>query len=1510
MAFRFHFYPWRLGGLALLAASSLFTSTVSAGPSVNVALTASFNAAPYLVELLETAAEENSTSYYPLLDRIAEGAFAELTTEKELYEQFIQTLQDDGHLTSPESISSFNFALAIRSTAPRIEAHYQYYNTSVEPSLMVAQDAVCTVWAHYEGDQYCSPSLKYAQQSVSGDLDERVLPFDRVLGDPSLTPLVLYADIASPLFGGFHQELSQKSRDGQFSYRIRYRPSPAEPSRPLYVNGYGVELALKRTDYIVIDDRDAEQSILKDGGAAKPTLAPVEDLKDEPPADLKPLSASEVSTLGINAASFVMSSEDPFGTLLRLSQDFPRHSSAIASRNATPEFLQEFRENRAAMLPAGYNVMWINGVQMDPRNIDAFSLLDHLRHERKLISGLRGFGLSGQQAVDLLSDPVVAKIQVADDSQRYDYRDEIEGGGVIIWLNNLEKDHRYDGWPDDLHSLLKPTYPGQLPPVRRDIHNVVIPVDLASLADVEIIVGNLQMLVKRKIPVRFGLVPIIHKSHSLEQAKIAHYLLDTYGISTFVAYLRASLSANRIGSPDEASFTAALEDRKPREDRTPLAFKDVLNSEDYDSALANTSSYLKRLAIGGGPIPFFVNGVSFVRDEGYLQNTVATVGRDLEELQRAVIEGAIEEDTWVPSFFLSDAMQSRNPLLIPEDPSAIKTVDLNEKYEKHPILFNTLLRIAATSKSDHPLLEWTSIILATDLDSDTGAKQLHHILELHEKHPEIEILLLHNGKGTASSNSLSSRLYSFQTGRDLDPVAVAATLDAIAAGQDAPDLDSDHASAYWETVQVLSKELDMEAGETGMVVNSRMINVPSTTVFDTQDLERLLTYEQSKRIGVLAHTAFTLGLENKISGPLSLAKLLSLITLSAASDVPEGLYDSGPQLRTNLFERWNTTHSAISVSNSEDPSINIVAAVDPTTEPAQRWIPILKVLSELSGVSLKLFLSPREHIQELPIKRFYRHVLEAAPSFNDDGSIVKPQATFRGIPREALLNLGMDVPHSWLVAPKESIHDLDNLKLSLIKEGTDVDALYELEHILIEGHSRDITLSAPPRGVQLLLGTEKNPHFADTIIMANLGYFQFKAQPGYWKITLKPGQSERIFHLDSVGGQGYKPTPGDDNNDVALLSFQGKTLFPRLSRRPGHEEDDVLSPGPKPGTAKDYLTKGLNFASGILSSITTTNTHPQETHADINIFSVASGHLYERMLNIMMLSVMKHTTHTVKFWFIEQFLSPSFKSLLPHLAARYNFSYEMVTYKWPHWLRAQTEKQRIIWGYKILFLDVLFPLSLDKVIFVDADQIVRTDMYDLVTLDLEGAPYGFTPMCDSRTSMDGFRFWKQGYWHKFLRGLPYHISALYVVDLNRFRAIAAGDRLRGQYHQLSADPGSLANLDQDLPNNMQRVLPIKSLPQEWLWCETWCADEELGKARTIDLCNNPMTKEPKLERARRQVPEWTVYDEEVAKVQREVMEGKIGVEEGDGEVGDDVDVSADADADADEKRREHRKDEL
>lgn len=253
----------------------------------------------------------------------------------------------------------------------------------------------------------------------------------------------------------------------------------------------------------------------------------------------------------------------------------------------------------------------------------------------------------------------------------------------------------------------------------------------------------------------------------------------------------------------------------------------------------------------------------------------------------------------------------------------------------------------------------------------------------------------------------------------------------------------------------------------------------------------------------------------------------------------------------------------------------------------------------------------------------------------------------------------------------------------------------------------------------------------------------------------------------------------------------------------------------------------------------------------VHVFSLATGHAYERLLKIMILSVTKRTSSPVKFWLFENFLSPSFKSSSRHMARKIGCEIEFVTYKWPEWLRAQTEKQRIIWGYKILFLDVLFPIDLKKIIYVDADQVVRGDLTELWNLDLEGKPYGYTPFCDSREETLGYQFWRSGFWKSHLQGRPYHISALYVVDLDRFRRELVGDKLRSTYHQLSADPNSLSNLDQDLPNYAQHDVPIFSLPQKWLWCESWCSDETKAEAMTIDLCNNPEHKEAKISMAKR-----------------------------------------------------------
>ena len=87
--------------------------------------------------------------------------------------------------------------------------------------------------------------------------------------------------------------------------------------------------------------------------------------------------------------------------------------------------------------------------------------------------------------------------------------------------------------------LLQRTYPGQLPSVRRDIHNSIVPTDFSNPKDVTMVIDTLQGLVKRKIPIRWGLVPQATTPGAAAQAKVVYYLLDYYGLAAVMSYLQA-----------------------------------------------------------------------------------------------------------------------------------------------------------------------------------------------------------------------------------------------------------------------------------------------------------------------------------------------------------------------------------------------------------------------------------------------------------------------------------------------------------------------------------------------------------------------------------------------------------------------------------------------------------------------------------------------------------------------------------------------------------------------------------------------------------------------------------------------------------------------------------------------------------------------------------------------------------------------------------------------------------
>jgi hypothetical protein len=330
---------------------------------------------------------------------------------------------------------------------------------------------------------------------------------------------------------------------------------------------------------------------------------------------------------------------------------------------------------------------------------------------------------------------------------------------------------------------------------------------------------------------------------------------------------------------------------------------------------------------------------------------------------------------------------------------------------------------------------------------------------------------------------------------------------------------------------------------------------------------------------------------------------------------------------------------------------------------------------------------------------------------------------------------------------------------------------------------KTLTLSCLNHNSSQLVAMRDGVIVDDTVVMRNVGYFQLKVNSGgNYTIRLKPGswgegvyeEVEEVVEIKEWGG-GWVKVKGrrkkGKENEVRgeeIVEEAVEVVEKEEGGSGGDGEDTEESKGGIWSALKKFVRpKGSTTPSATPLS----QTSPPTTSDDstVHVFSLATGHLYERFLKIMVLSVTSNTKRKVKFWLLENYLSPQFKKDVSKLVAGIGAEVEFVSYTWPSWLRGQTDLQRTIWGFKILFLDVLFPQDLEKIIFVDADQVMRTDIGELWDEDLEGKVWAYTPFCETNEETLGFQFWREGYWKELLGDSPYHISALYVIDLIKVR---------------------------------------------------------------------------------------------------------------------------------------------
>lgn len=1249
------------------------------------------------------------------------------------------------------------------------------------------------------------------------------------------------------------------------------------------------------------------------------------------------LEVWELKDLGHQTAQRIVHASDPLQSMQEISQNFPSVVSSLSRMKLNDSIKDEIVANQRYM-PPGKSLMALNGALINIEDIDLYLLIDLVHQELSLADQFSKLKIPRTITQKLLSTVPLAEssmFRVDFRSTHVQYLNNLEEDAMYKrWRSNINE-ILMPVFPGQLRYIRKnlfhavyvldpatvcglevidmimSLYENHFP-----LRFGVILYSSKFIKSIEINGGELHS------PVAEDDSPVNEDISSLI-IRLFLFIKESHGTQTAFQFL-SNVNRLRMESADSADDDALeihhvegafVETILPKAKTPPQDMLQKLEKEKtFMDQSQESSMFVFKLGLTKLKCCLLMNGLVSESSEEALLNAM---NDELQRIQEQVYYGNINSYTDVLEKVLSESGINRyNPQIITDAKVKPKFISLASSFLGGETELKDINYLHSPETVDD--VKPVTHLLAVDVTSKKGMKLLHEGIRFliggskgarlgvlfsasreadlpsiifvkafeitastySHKKKVLEFLdqlcsfyertyLLASSATADSTQAFIDKVCEFAEANGLSSKVYRASLPEYSKGKVRKQLN--------KVLQFLHRQLGVESGANAVITNGRVTFPIDESTFLSHDLSLLESVEFKHRIKHIWEIIEEVNWQETypdIDPDMLTSKFVSDIILFATSSM--AMRDRSSE--SARFEILSAEYSAI-VFKSENSTIHIDAVIDPLSPTGQKLSSLLRVLQRYAQPSMRIVLNPMSSLVDIPLKNYYRYVVPTMDDFsNTDYSISGPKAFFANMPLSKTLTMNLDVPEPWLVEPVIAVHDLDNILLEKLGDTRTLQAVFELEALVLTGHCSEKD-HEPPRGLQLILGTKSTPHLVDTLVMANLGYWQMKVSPGVWYLQLAPGRSSELYVLKEDGNANEDRSL---SKRITINDLRGKVVHMEVVKKKGKENEKLLVSSDEDSHSQaegHWNSNFLKWASGFIGGSEQSKKEKAavdhgkvERHGKtINIFSIASGHLYERFLKIMILSVLKNTCRPVKFWFIKNYLSPQFKDVIPHMAQEYGFEYELITYKWPTWLHKQKEKQRIIWAYKILFLDVIFPLSLEKVIFVDADQVVRADMGELYDMDIKGRPLAYTPFCDNNKDMDGYRFWRQGFWNDHLRGRPYHISALYVVDLKRFRETAAGDNLRVFYETLSKDPNSLANLDQDLPNYAQHTVPIFSLPQEWLWCESWCGNATKSKAKTIDLCNNPMTKEPKLQGARRIVSEWPDLDSEARQFSAKIL---------------------------------------
>ena len=777
---------------------SPFDKSTGQHKSVKVLLNSKWSQTPLYLEVAEYLSEENGDYFWSYLNQLSKevvGDNFQNLTQLDQYELSIRLAEKQ--LRSQAKLDILKFSLSLRYNSPKVTIFDQVANDIVLHNSKQLENCDSFVELSYPDLNVASDFIRYScqledlkksidfliKQSPSNLFHPRLYSVDHIyptslLIDNPIT-VILYGSAGTERFFKLHNFLRQQSVENHFRYVVRYY-YPTVDSTKVALSGYGVELAIKSTEYKAQDDtrvrgeavvqkekvvQESEQKPDEISGFVFSKLKEnhqnlVEKLDDfrnyliDNEKEIATLKVWELQEISLQAVTKIMSvQKDQALTMLKdISQNFPSVARSLVKINVEDDLKREIIKNQhlfmqSLNLGTGDTALFVNGIYNDVDTVDFFPLFDLIKQEYGTVNKL--YSLLGGD-----NDRIRRFVKLDINWEKQDFQLDIRDGSVQ-YINDIEKDKMYRNWPSSLQDFLRPTYPGMLRNVRRNMYHLVLVIDPSKKESFDIL-RMAESFYIHKAPVRIGLVFAVNVDENLtgfQDAGVACLEAFNYISQEKSAYDALSFLTDVIAYATSGSSTRDLEasdvvnNFKSKFSQHGADVDDVFGSDSaYDSGRKLAWDFIHRTGLERAP-KALLNGVllkeAFLTADQFEDAVLTEVMKQTTPFQKAIYKGELADSDDILDWIMKQktVMPRLNRIIFGTGPdvpksryldltigTAIKATDSNYHTVNIDDLQATLvstIKYINSKKDCNPVTVW----LASDFNTVASLNLLKDSLE-------------------------------------------------------------------------------------------------------------------------------------------------------------------------------------------------------------------------------------------------------------------------------------------------------------------------------------------------------------------------------------------------------------------------------------------------------------------------------------------------------------------------------------------------------------------------------------------------------------------------------------------------------------------------------------------------------------------------------------------------------------------------------------------------------------